>query len=152
MLQFQLDHAEARDAVHERLDVETLTEVATVDAASRRPLPRQRGAGSPNLSAAPRSWPRTATEASRARLASSAGDYDIAFVIADGLSARAVSSHADRFAGSKRCRRSNKVHGSWRRLSLVEQGRVAIGDEIGEILGARLVAVLIGERPGLSSP
>jgi ethanolamine ammonia-lyase small subunit len=33
-------------------------------------------------------------------------------------------------------------------LTIVLQGRVAIGNEIGAALGARQVAVLIGERPG----
>src|SRR5262249_28086848 len=77
------------------------------------------------------------------------GDYDAAFVIADGLSAPAVHRHprppldgaTPRLAG-------------WRLapLTIVLQGRVAIGDEIGARLGARLVVVLIGERPGLTSP
>jgi ethanolamine ammonia-lyase small subunit len=148
-LQFQLDHAEARDAVHERLDVETLIEalrsrgLEVLRLASAAP-DRRTYLLRPDLG-------RELDEASRARLAHSAGDYDILFVIADGLSARAVSSHAIALLDEAM---PAFQQGSWKLapVVVVEQGRVAIGDEIGEILGARLVAVLIGERPGLSSP
>ena len=70
-------------------------------------------------------------------------------MVADGLSATAVHRHAiaviDALLPSL---------GGWRiaPVCIVRQGRVAIGDEIGERIGARLVVVLIGERPGLSSP
>jgi ethanolamine ammonia-lyase small subunit len=148
-LQFQLDHAEARDAVHEHLDVEPL-----IGALRSRGLEVLRLA-----SAAPdrRTYllrpdlGRELDEASRARLAPLAGDYDIVFVIADGLSARAISSHAIALLDEAL---PAFQQGSWKLapVVVVEQGRVAIGDGIGEILGARLVAVLIGERPGLSSP
>jgi ethanolamine ammonia-lyase small subunit len=148
-LQFQLDHAEARDAVHERLDVEALIKAL-----------RSRGLEVLRLASAARDrrtyllrpdLGRELDEASRARLAGSADDYDIAFVIADGLSARAIASHAIALLDEAL---PAFQQGSWKLapLVVVEQGRVAIGDEIGEILGARLVAVLIGERPGLSSP
>jgi ethanolamine ammonia-lyase small subunit len=75
---------------------------------------------------------------------------EIAFVIADGLSATAVNAHAVPLikavlAGfGKRRPRIGPV-------AVVEGGRVAIGDEIGGLLGADLVVVLIGERPGLSA-
>ena len=148
-LQFQLDHAEARDAVHERLDVEALIEA-----------PRSRGLEVLRLASAAgdrRAYllrpdlGRKLDEASRARLAPWTGDYDIVFVIADGLSARAVSSHAIALLDEAL---PAFQQGSWKLapVVVVEQGRVAIGDEIGEILGAKLVVVLIGERPGLSSP
>lgn len=148
-LQFQLDHAEARDAVHVRLDAEALIEAL-----------RSRGMEAIRLASAARDrrtyllrpdLGRELDQASRARLASSAGDYDIAFVIADGLSARAISSHAIALLDEAL---PAFQQGSWKLapVVVVEQGRVAIGDEIGEILGAKLVAVLIGERPGLSSP
>jgi ethanolamine ammonia-lyase small subunit len=148
-LQFQLDHAEARDAVHERLDVETLVEAL-----------RSRGLEVLRLASAARDrrtyllrpdLGRELDEASRARLAPLAGDYDIVFVVADGLSARAISSHAIALLDDAL---PAFQQGSWKLapVVVVEQGRVAIGDEIGEILGARLVVVLIGERPGLSSP
>ncbi len=148
-LQFQLDHAEARDAVHERLDAETLIEAL-----------RSRGLEVLRLASAARDrrtyllrpdLGRELDEASRARLAGSADDYDIAFVIADGLSARAISSHAIALLDEAL---PAFQRDSWKLapVAVVEQGRVAIGDEIGEILGAKLVAVLIGERPGLSSP
>jgi ethanolamine ammonia-lyase small subunit len=76
------------------------------------------------------------------------GDYDLAIVIADGLSAAAAQGHAAEVA-----RALVATLGGWRvaPVVIVRQGRVAIGDEIGERLGARAVVVLIGERPGLSA-
>ncbi|MGA8170199.1 MAG: ethanolamine ammonia-lyase subunit EutC [Methylocystis sp.] len=148
-LQFQLDHAEARDAVHERLDVEAL--IAALRARGLETLHLATAAADRRAYLLRPDLGRALDEVSRARLANAAGEYDIAFIIADGLSARAISSHAlalldealPAFRGA-----------SWKvaPIVVVEQGRVAIGDEIGEILGAALVAVLIGERPGLSSP
>ncbi len=148
-LKFQLDHAKARDAVHERLDAEALVEAL-----------RSRGMEAIRLASAAEDrrtyllrpdLGRKLDEASRALLASYAGEFDIAFVIADGLSARAVSSHAIALLEEALPAFQKS---SWKPAPIVviEQGRVAIGDEIGEILGAKLVAVLIGERPGLSSP
>jgi ethanolamine ammonia-lyase small subunit len=74
---------------------------------------------------------------------------ELALIVADGLSALGVERHAvpllkellQRLAG-------------WRLgpVCVVEQGRVAIGDEIGAALNAKIAVVLIGERPGLSSP
>jgi len=138
LLRFRLDHACARDAVHQPLDPGSLgaphvmlhSAAADRDAYLRRPdLGRQLDA------------------TSRARLRK--GDYDAAIVIADGLSAPAVHHHAAPLLAELQ-----PLLAGWRLapLTVVLQGRVAIGDEIGERLGARLVIVLIGERPGLTSP
>ncbi|EGV16780.1 Ethanolamine ammonia-lyase [Thiocapsa marina 5811] len=76
---------------------------------------------------------------------------DVVFVIADGLSARAIHENAlpflDRII-------PDLLGAGWRvgPVPIIEQGRVAIGDEIGERLGAEILVILIGERPGLSSP
>ena len=76
------------------------------------------------------------------------GDYDLAIVIADGLSANAVNAHA----AAVTLALSARLPGwSFAPVVLVRQGRVAIGDPIGLALGARAVVVLIGERPGLSA-
>jgi ethanolamine ammonia-lyase small subunit len=74
---------------------------------------------------------------------------DLALVVADGLSALAVERYASALLNELLPRLSD-----WRLapICIVEQGRVAIGDEIGLALNARMVVVLIGERPGLSSP
>lgn len=152
-LEFQLAHARARDAVHLPFDLENLQRrlaergyetLALHSAITDRHQYLQR----PDLG-------RKLDRASRDRLAARAGReplaYDIAFVIADGLSALAIHQNAVPLLDAIMPRLPAP---DWRvaPMILVEQGRVAIGDEVGELLGARLVAVLIGERPGLSSP
>ncbi len=154
-LAFQLAHAQARDAVHLAFDpghlagalqALGLTSLHLHSAAPDRAAYLQR----PDLG-------RRLDAASRERLqggGAAPARPDLAFVIADGLSALAVMRHAAPLMAALLPRlRADPAH-RWTvaPVALVEQGRVAIGDEIGEALGARTVVVLIGERPGLSSP
>jgi len=144
LLEFQLAHAKARDAVRLPLAVNLLVlelknipSIALTSGARNRDEYLKR----PDLG-------RRLSDDSNARMASLRGEYDAAFVIADGLSALAVHRHAVPLL--ELLLRDL----DWRiaPVAIVEQGRVAIGDEIGELLGAGMVVVLIGERPGLSSP
>jgi ethanolamine ammonia-lyase small subunit len=75
---------------------------------------------------------------------------DVALVVADGLSAAASRRYAPAFAAALRDLLPI-AHWKFGPVALVHQGRVAVGDEIGELLGAQAVLVLIGERPGLSA-
>jgi hypothetical protein len=75
--------------------------------------------------------------------------FDLVIVIADGLSALAASRHAVPVIEALRVSLAGWQIGP---IVIAEQARVALGDEVGEILNARCVAILIGERPGLSSP
>ncbi|SPE38738.1 Ethanolamine ammonia-lyase light chain [Candidatus Sulfopaludibacter sp. SbA3] len=138
LLRFQLDHARARDAVYEELDAASLARPHLLlrSAAPDRVTYLRR----PDLG-------RKLSQDSRARL--ERGDFDAALVIADGLSAPAVHHHAGPLLDALL-----PLLEDWSLapLTMVLQGRVAVGDEIGELLGARQVAVLIGERPGLTSP
>jgi ethanolamine ammonia-lyase small subunit len=140
LLRFQLDHARARDAVYQELDPRALglPHLLLRTAATNRRIYLSR----PDLG-------RTLSSESRARL--QGGSYDAAVVVVDGLSAAAVQRHAAPLLRELAPRFANE---GWRMapLTVVLQGRVAIGDEIGAALGAQQVAVLIGERPGLSSP
>ena len=134
LLQFDLDHARARDAVHAELDASSLGfDHILVRSAARD---RRTFLLRPDLG--------RKLDATLAR-----GDYDAAIVIADGLSALAIHRHAKLLLEHL----LPQLH-DWQLAPIVvaRQARVAIGDEIGDQLGARLVLVLIGERPGLSSP
>jgi ethanolamine ammonia-lyase small subunit len=89
-------------------------------------------------------------EAGRAILAEQPKNkIDLAVVIADGLSALAVERHAPALLQELLPRLSD-----WQLapICIVEQGRVAVADEIGSALNAQISVILIGERPGLSSP
>jgi ethanolamine ammonia-lyase small subunit len=76
---------------------------------------------------------------------------DLAVVIADGLSSLAVRRHSVPFL-DRLLKDIKEENWSLAPITLVEQGRVAVADEVGELLGAKMTVILIGERPGLSSP
>jgi ethanolamine ammonia-lyase small subunit len=155
-LEFQLAHAQARDAVHLPFDAAAVTHavqalgfdvLALGSAAGDRATYLQR----PDLG-------RRLDDASRSQLAawrhergSGAARFDVAFVVADGLSALAVHRHAAALLAALQPWLAREA---WRvaPVAVVRQGRVAVADEIGELLDADLVVILLGERPGLSSP
>jgi ethanolamine ammonia-lyase small subunit len=88
---------------------------------------------------------------SRAALDTLDAPIDLALVVADGLSSAAVHAHAVPFVEAFRLY-AEKAGWQLSPVIIARQGRVALGDEIGEVLKARVVLMLIGERPGLSSP
>ena len=152
-LDFQAAHAQARDAVHLLFDPTTVSGplaqrghecLLLHSAAPDRHSYLQR----PDLG-------RRLEEASASLLDDHAkahpGGVDLAIVVADGLSALTVHRHAAQVL-SKLEDQSATDGWSLSPVLLVEQGRVAIADEIGERLGARMTVILIGERPGLSAP
>lgn len=149
LLEFQLAHARARDAVHAPLDEARLaadlsafglpvlsiaSAVADKQSYLMRPdLGRQLALGAAEI------------------LSPHAGAYDVVFVVSDGLSAQAVQRHAAPLLAE--VLPLLRAQG-WRiaPLVIVRHGRVAIGDAIAAGIGAACAAVLIGERPGLSAP
>ena len=150
-LDFQLAHARARDAVHRALDAAAVGDaIAALGPATRQA--RSAAADRPTYLQRPdlgrRLSPESAT-ALRGHAVDADGDVDLAIVVADGLSALAIERQAVPFLAALL-----PLLDGWRLapVVVVAQGRVAIGDEIGHLLGARCVLVLIGERPGLSSP
>jgi ethanolamine ammonia-lyase small subunit len=149
LLAFQRAHAEARDAVHEKLDAAPL--LAGLAAQGLAPVALASAAGDRHRYLLRPDLGRRLDDASRDRLAALPHGHDLVFVLADGLSARALMRHAvPLLAAALPSFRAQ----AWRigPVAVVEQGRVAIGDAIGAALDAALVAVLIGERPGLSAP
>lgn len=149
VLKFAYAHARARDAVHADFDAETLaTELQTIGLGSfsaRSAAPdRMTYLRRPDLG-------RRLADDDRERLAAIRGEgVDIGIVVADGLSATAVHVNAVPFLAAlvPLLRGAGLSVGP---VTFVQNARVAVGDEIGALLQARLVLVLIGERPGLSS-
>jgi ethanolamine ammonia-lyase small subunit len=148
VLRFGWAHAMARDAVHAALGVPTLISalaaqswpVATVSsqAPDRAAYLRRPDLGR-RLAASDR-------EALRAR---AAGPCDISIVVGDGLSALAVARHAPPLLAALRPLLPQMRFAP---VVIATQARVALADDVAELLDARLAIMLIGERPGLSSP
>ncbi len=150
VLGFSLSHARAKDAIH-----------TPFDRASVATKLRQMGLESINVSsAAPNraiyltrpDLGRKLSQDSREELLEK--DYppvDVALFIGDGLSSKAVHKQAVPLIGHLMSYMKD-LDLKIAPVVLAEQSRVALGDEVGALLNAKLVAVLIGERPGLSSP
>lgn len=152
-LDFQYAHAQARDAVHLPFDHAGLSAQLTErqrdslllhSAAVDRNSYLQR----PDLG---RKLSDQSAQALREYAQAHPGGVDLVIVVADGLSALAVHRHTLPFL-TRLEEQMSADEWSIAPVVLVEQGRVAIGDEIGQLLGAKMVVMLIGERPGLSSP
>ncbi|MEI4474098.1 ethanolamine ammonia-lyase subunit EutC [Frigidibacter sp. MR17.24] len=141
VLDFQLSHARARDAIRQPVDWEAVRAAldgrALIELQSRAP-DRDTYIRRPDLG-------RRLSDESLARVPRTAPD--LAIVIADGLSAFAVRNHAAAMVKALTAALPDLTIGP---IALVREGRVAIGDEIGAAMGAGLCLVLIGERPGLS--
>ena len=151
LLKFQADHAQARDAVYSEIDVQQLMD----SICNKFDLPiinlksevhnRSEYLQRPDLG-------RTLRQSSREKLMNiSSSKSDICFVIADGLSAQAVNQNALPVL-EKLIPKLTAINYKIAPICIVEQGRVAIADEIGLLLKSEIVVILIGERPGLTSP
>jgi ethanolamine ammonia-lyase small subunit len=150
LLAFTLDHARARDAVHAAFDVSALREglgaqgLATFEvqsrAGNRRDYLRR-----PDLG-------RMLDQAAQGQLIDAAREpCRLVLVVGDGLSPAAVDAHAVELV--RHLRPLLASDGIEAGCAVIASGaRVALGDEIGALLGAQMVVMLIGERPGLSSP
>lgn len=165
LLEFQLAHAQAQDAVHQPLDIKCLlNDINANDEYSKTSFEclelhsqvnsRAHYLQRPDLG---RRLNVESTEILKRASAPVGEPYDLAIVIVDGLSSFAIQKNA---ASLLHCltqylsQQDFSAEGACRLapISIVQQGRVAIGDEIGELLNAKSVLVFIGERPGLSSP
>lgn len=140
VLRFKLAHAHARDAVYSALDIPALSNQAwEVNVLHSKAADRSEYLQRPDKGRQLNE--RTLTPA----------NTDIGIILVDGLSATAVNHHAipvlDYLYPMLLAKKISCAP-----VQLVQQGRVAIGDEIGELLGVKLALVLIGERPGLTSP
>ena len=135
-------HAMARDAVHAPLDAD-----AVVAALGERGTARVHSAARDREQYLQR--PDLGRRLAEGTVLPSDGEPDLVVVVADGLSARAVHEHA---AGLVDALLPRLAGWSVAPVVVAEQARVALGDAVAEAVGARMVLVLIGERPGMSAP
>lgn len=134
VLAFELDHARARDAVWTEMDAQSLGfEHVLVESKAKD---RRTYLVRPDLGR------QLASRVERR-------ECDVVIVVADGLSALAVHRHAAEMVGRLKEKLAGMRMGP---VIVARQARVALGDEVGEAMGAEVVILLIGERPGLTSP
>jgi ethanolamine ammonia-lyase small subunit len=149
VLRFAAAHAQARDAVHQALDSQALTTALQAEDWAVHTL----ASAAPDRATylrRPDLGRRLAAPSAQALQAVSLPSPDLALVLADGLSAAAAQQHGVALLRPLRVALAGALALS--PVFLATQARVALGDEVGELVQARAVLVLLGERPGLSSP
>lgn len=149
VLRFAAAHAQARDAVHQALDTDALATTLQADGWAVHPL-TSAAADRATYLRRPDLGRRLAAASAQMLQALALPPPDLALVLADGLSAAAAQQHGVALLAHLRMALAGAL-----RLSpvfIATQARVALGDEVGELTSARAVLVLLGERPGLSSP
>ncbi|WP_027855184.1 ethanolamine ammonia-lyase subunit EutC [Marinobacterium litorale] len=151
-LEFQQAHARARDAVHIPLDIDQLEQQLSEQGLESLRLHSQATDRAVYLQRPDKGRRLDAQSGALLKqIHERHGEKDATIVIADGLSSTAVQRHAAVVAAA--IDRELDAEGLSRTpVCIVQQGRVAVGDEVGELLGSRMVILLVGERPGLSSP
>ncbi len=173
LLDFQLAHAQAQDAVHLPLDTQYVVDqlnkisvnlnlLSEIDSNEllqdgyshvllhSQAVNRVRYLQRPDLG---RRLDENSCKLLKRSIDKSRVPYDLSIIIVDGLSSLAIKKNAIKYIQIL-SHSLAKDDDQWKLspITIVQQGRVAIGDEVGEILQAKLTLVLIGERPGLSSP
>jgi ethanolamine ammonia-lyase small subunit len=148
-LEFQLAHAQARDAVHLPWDIDAFAR--PVRGLGEEVLILETPVGSRDEYLRRPDLGRVLSEASRTRLRNlHAGEVDVALIVTNGLSSAAVDRHGTpllRAIGNAYRTRSLRMAP----VALVANGRVGLSDDIGSLLAARVAVILVGERPGLSA-
>ena len=148
-LDFKLAHARARDAVHQT--VATAKIIGELEEHGLSVLILKSAAANKGEYLTRPDRGRLLDTPSRKLLRQQGGDADLCIILCDGLSAPAVNeSGAALICGFTDILEQTVLTAA--PICLVQHGRVAIGDEIGSLLGARMTVTVIGERPGLSSP
>lgn len=149
LLEFELDHARARDAVHAPFDAAVLKE-ALGNLGLRTFDVRSRAAERKDYLRRPDLGRRLDAPSQRLLASNCGGGCQLVIVVGDGLSPVAVHAHATELVrklipqlAADRIEIGHAV--------VASGARVALGDEIGAALGAEMVVMLIGERPGLSA-
>src|SRR5262249_24424975 len=145
LLAFRLSHAQARDAVYSGLDKEKIIfqlhkngfDYIETDSTS---VSRDEYLKNPETG-------KKLSSASQEKIKQVAGNYDLCFIIGDGLSASSVNEHAVEVLKIL-YDKLKKLSWTIAPVVIAEQARVALSDEIGAKLGAEVVIMLIGERPG----
>lgn len=153
LLEFQLSHAQAKDAVYQDMDVSYLSEqlaqrqLQSVHIQSNAPN-KELYLKRPDLG---RQLSTPSKDALIKEYAENPKPYDVCIVVGDGLSARAIEANAIPFiaALNEQIQQENL---SLAPITIATGSRVALGDEVAEIFKAPMLVMLIGERPGLSSP
>lgn len=153
LLEFQLSHAQAKDAVYQHMDVPYLSE--QLQQKQLQTLHVQSNAANKEIYLKRPDLGRQLSNPSKETLikeyAKNPQQYDVCIVVGDGLSARAIEANAIAFIAvlSEHIQQEN-----WSLAPIIfaTGSRVALGDEVAEIFKASMLVMLIGERPGLSSP